>query len=278
MTIGCRSKRPVDRRRAWIEPERVKSGIEPEREPLDALLSGLREVLGEELVAVYLYGSFVTGGFDAGVSDLDLVAVTAEDPERIDLDGLERMHADLAAARPEWADRIEVVYVGREALASFRTSRGRLAVISPGEPFHVRDERPGAWLQNWYLIRETGVALSGPPAAEVVPAVTWTEFVSASRRYAEELASRPLDDASPGSLAYTVLTMCRALFTVRAQALGSKQEAAAWVRQRMPEWDGLIAAALRCRLSRGTVGFDDAPTRAAAASFVDALAAEIRSA
>ena len=251
----------------------------PNQEPaLGELVAGIQSVLGTDLVGLYLYGSYVTGGFDVGVSDLDLVAVTSEDPERIDLAGPDRMHADLAAARPEWADRIEVVYIGRQALASFRTSRGRLAVISPGEPFHLRDERPAAWLQNWYLVRETGVALSGPPAAEVVPAVSWVEFVGATRRYAEELASRPLDDTSPGSLAYTVLTICRALFTVRAQALGSKQEAAAWVRQRMPEWDGLIAAALRCRLTRGTVGFNEASTRAAAASFIAALAAEIRSA
>jgi predicted nucleotidyltransferase len=251
----------------------------PIEEPaLGELVIRTQAVLGADLVAIYLYGSFVSGGFDAGVSDLDLVAVTGAEVEQIDLGGLERMHGDFIAARPEWTDRIEVVYIGRDALASFGTSHARLAVVSPGEPFHLRDERPAAWIQNWYLVREGGIALSGPPAADVVPPITWPEFVDATTRYAEEISTRRLEDTGPGSLAYAVLTMCRALFTIRTDGLGTKQEAAAWARQRMPEWAWLIDAALRCRLSRGTVGFDDAETRAAARSFIARLAAEIKSA
>ena len=254
-------------------------GTESIDEPvLRELVARVHGVLGGDLVGLYLYGSAVSGGFDVGVSDLDLVAVCAVEVERLDLAGLEQMHRDFVAARPAWADRIEVVYVGRDALASFRTSDGRLAVISPGEPFHLRTERPAAWLQNWYFVRESGIALAGPPAADVVPAVSWSEFVGATRRYAEEISTRRLDDASPGSLAYAVLTMCRALFTVQTQALGTKQEAVAWIRQRMPEWDGLVVAALQCRLSLGAIGFDDSETRTAAASFIARLAAEIRSA
>jgi len=245
---------------------------------LRELVATVHGVLGGDLVGLYLYGSSVSGGYDAGVSDLDLVAVCAVEVERLDLAGLDQMHRDFVAARPDWADRIEVVYVGRDVLASFRTSRGRLAVVSPGEPFHLRDERPAAWLQNWYLVRESGVALAGPPAADIVPRVAWPEFIAATKRYAKEISNRRVDDASPGSLAYAVLTMCRALFTVRTHRLGTKQEAAAWTREGMPEWDGLVGDALRCRLSRGTLGFDDAETRAAAASFIARLATEIRSA
>ena len=114
------------------------------------------EVLGEGLVGIYVYGSYVSGGFDPGVSDLDLVAVTSGEVDGIDLPGLDLMHSDFVSRHPEWSDRIEVVYVGLAALRSFRTSSGPLAVISPGEPFHLRDERVVEWLQNWYLIRETG--------------------------------------------------------------------------------------------------------------------------
>ena len=249
------------------------------KEPaLGELVTSIQAVLGADLVGIYLYGSLVSGGFDAGVSDLDLVAVTGAEVTRVDLAGLEQMHRDFLAVRPEWADRIEVVYIGRDALASFRTSRGRLAVVSPGEPFHLRDERSAAWLQNWYFVREGGIVLSGPPAADVVPPITWTEFVDATTRYAEEISTRRMEDTSPGALAYAVLTMCRALFTIRTDGLGTKQEAADWTRERIPEWDGLIDAALRCRLSRGTVGFNDAETRAAARSFIARLAVDIRSA
>lgn len=242
---------------------------------LDALVADVRAVLGADLVGIYLYGSAVTGDFDPGVSDLDLVAVTSAAVAALDLTGLERMHRAFAGRNPEWSDRIEVVYIGRTALESFRTSPGPLAVISPGEPFHLRDEPPVEWLQNWYLVRETGVTLYGADAATVVPPIAWPEFIAATVRYADEIRQRNFDEASPGSLAYAVLTACRALRTVRTQTHGSKQEAAAWTQARMPEWAWLIDAALRCRLSRGTSGFDDERTRTAAQALISLLADEM---
>ena len=249
---------------------------DPEPEALlGRLVTDVRAVLGADLVGIYLYGSYVSGGFDPGVSDLDLVAVVAPQIEAIDLEGLGRMHRDLVSRYQAWNDRIEVVYIGRAALWSFRTSPGPLAVISPGEPFHLRDERVVEWLQNWYLVQETGVTLHGPDVAVVVPPIAWTEFVAATARYADDVRHRNIDHEGPGALAYTVLTMCRALRTVRTQACGSKQEAAAWTRVRMPEWAWLIDSALRCRLSRGASGLADPQTRAAAARFIGLVAAQI---
>lgn len=243
---------------------------------LKTLVSNVGAILGDDLLAIYLYGSYVSGGFDPGVSDLDLVAVTGPDVEAIDLVGLERMHRDFVIDKPEWSDRIEIVYVGRTALWSLRTHPGPLAVISPGEPFHLRSERVVEWLQNWYLVREAGVTLRGPIPAAVVPPITWAEFVAATLHYAEEVSNRSFDEATPSSLAYAVLTMCRALRTVRTQTHGSKQEAAAWVSERMPEWAALIDSALRCRLTRGTSGFDDGGTRAAAERFIRLVGDEIK--
>jgi predicted nucleotidyltransferase len=249
------------------------------RKTTDALLgeltASIQSVLGGDLLGVYLYGSYVSGGYVRGVSDLDLVAVTSAEVPAIDLAGLDRAHIAFVGRHPEWNDRVEIVYIGRADLWSFRTASGRLAVISPGEPFHVRDERVAEWLQNWYLVRETGLVLYGPPAAALVPPVAWSEFVAAAVRYAAQLSDTSLAGSSPGALAYTILTLCRAHMTVAAQTHGSKVQAAAWERERLPEWAWLIEAALRCRLSRGTEGLADAPTRAAATDFVALLAARI---
>jgi hypothetical protein len=242
---------------------------------LQELTSGIHAVLGDALVGAYIYGSYVSGGFVTGVSDVDVVVVTSVEADALDLVGLASVHDGLVGRRPEWSDRVEVVYIGQATLRSYRSSLGRLAVISPGEPFHVRDDRVAEWVQNWFLVRETGRALHGPPPAAVVPVVHWAEFVAASARYAMETSRRSLADASPGALAYAVLTMCRAHMTVQTQAHNSKQEAAAWTSQRLPEWAWLIDAALRCRLSLGSAGFDDEITRVAAQKLIALLAAEI---
>jgi hypothetical protein len=247
----------------------------PSPDLLDALTAAIRGVLVDDLIGLYLYGSAVTGGFDADVSDLDLVAVAAQEVVALDLAGLERMHRLFEEQNPEWSGRIEVVYIGRATLASYRTSTGSLAVISPGEPFHLRDDRAADWVQNWYLVRETGRRLTGPPANEVVPTVAWSEFVDATVRYADEVGKRSWADVGSGTLAYTILTLCRALRVVQTQTPGSKQESAAWARERFPDWAWLIEASLDCRLSGGKVGLDDESSRAAAKTFIAQVASEI---
>jgi predicted nucleotidyltransferase len=239
---------------------------------LDELVAGIQSVLGDELVGIYLYGSYVTGGFDEGVSDLDLVAVTVLDADRLDLTGLERMHSAYEIGHPEWMNRVEVAYIGRDTLASFRFSDGRLAVISPGEPFHLKDDRALEWTQNWYLVREGGVALFGPPPDALIPPISWSEFVGATRRYVTGLAASQLEDFSPGYLAYAVITMCRAEHTIVTQTHASKQVSAVWAEHRHPKWAPLIDAALRCRMSGGRVGFDDQAARSDAVRFIRILA------
>src|SRR5438132_11748065 len=113
---------------------------------LEPLVTDIRGRLGEDLVGLYLYGSAVTGGFDPGVSDVDLMAVTAREVENRDMAGLEAMHRDLLRHHPDWNDRIDVTYIGRSTRAVLRANAGRLAVSSPGEPFHARgDGADGRW-------------------------------------------------------------------------------------------------------------------------------------
>jgi predicted nucleotidyltransferase len=259
-----------------VEARHVKMNDLPPGDVAATLASNVLGVLGDDLVGLYLYGSAVSGGFDPGVSDIDLVAVTATDVGALDLAALDRMHGHFLGRFPEWSDRLEIVYVGRETLRTFRTSRGGLAVISPGEPFHVREELAAEWLQNWYLVRETGVCLHGAEAAAVVPPIAWPEYVAATVRYADEVRNRSRVDAGPRDIAYAILTMCRAFRTVRTHAQSSKQEGVAWARDRIPEWAWLIDAAIECRLSRGTVGFKDEPSRATAERFIAQLGDEVQ--
>jgi len=49
--------------------------------------------------------------------------------------------------------------------------------------------------------------------------------------------------------AYAVLTMCRALYACWFGEQASKQKAAAWAKQELPEWSSLINEALKTRIS-----------------------------
>src|SRR6478672_8075629 len=116
-------------------------------ELLAQLLAAMQGVLGPKLVGVYLYGSLVTGDFDHGSSDVDLLAALSADLDAPELAALHQMHQAFADTHQYWAGRIEVAYISVAGLQTFRTQRTPIAVISPGEPFHLKDAGKD-WLLN----------------------------------------------------------------------------------------------------------------------------------
>src|SRR6266704_2411523 len=110
----------------------------PQVEELVARIrDAIREAAGSALAGLYLFGSLVVGDFEVDVSDIDLIAVLTSDPSDDLVARLGRMHDALASENPVWAGRIEVIYVSAAALSRWWEGIARMAVISPGEPFHV---------------------------------------------------------------------------------------------------------------------------------------------
>ncbi len=243
---------------------------------VDSLLVSIREaivtVTGSSLVGLYLFGSLATGDFDAGVSDIDLIAVLGDSPGERLVPHLSRMHADLAQANPEWDDRIEVIYISTRGLANCRTDTTTIAVISSGEPFHVvqagRD-----WILNWYPARENGVRLLGPPIDSLIPPIPSAEYTGQVRRSLVGFTNRIPDDAPPGWQAYAILTMCRGLYAIRFGERLSKRAAASWALHEFPHWADLIRRALGWRQRQwDRDGRDGAATVSETRSFVTEMA------
>jgi hypothetical protein len=210
---------------------------------LAELLTGMQAVLGTKLVALYLYGSLVTGDFDHEVSDIDLLAATASDIDDNEFAALQTMHHDFAARHREWDDRIEVAYLSVAALKTFRSQVSKIAVISPGEPFHFK-EAGKDWLMNWYVVREKGVVLFGPSTRELIAPITKNELLQAVREHAQAWREWVQRARARKAQAYAILTACRALYTLRNGESVSKKRAAIWATQELPEWSSLIQAAL----------------------------------
>lgn len=213
---------------------------------LRALRTRIQQCLGENLIALYLYGSLVTGDFAPDISDVDLLAVTANDLGAAEFAALQRLHVDLPRKWPEWEDRIEVAYASVAALQSFRSEQHHFAIISPGEPLHRKIMDRG-YLMNWYVVRERGTALMGPPPAVVIPPIDKAEFTLAVQSYVSWLAERLPEVTDSLYFSYAVLTACRALFLLRKGELASKEQAAAWAQEELAEWSGLIERALAAR-------------------------------
>ena len=210
---------------------------------LGRLTDEIRQNANGSLVGLYVYGSLVTGDFDKDRSDIDLLAVVDTDIDGDTFDRLDRMHARFVQDHPAWEDRIEVAYVPTPALWNFRTHTGRIAVISPGEPFHLKAAGKD-WLINWYMVREAGVTLYGPPARVMIPEISQSEFVEAVREQAEAWRDWVYRMRTPGAQSYAVLTLCRALYTYTHGRQASKKQAALWAQARLPQWTPLLQQSL----------------------------------
>jgi hypothetical protein len=217
---------------------------------LHDLRSRVRGILDNRLLGLYLYGSLVAGDFEPGVSDADMLAVVASTLTGGELDALRAMHDTFAAEHPAWDDRIEVAYVPTAALKTFRTQETTIAVISPGEPFHAK-QAGREWLMNWWIVRQQGVTLFGPPPETFIDPISREEFLENVRLH----SALWLDwlDESPGlpAQSYVMITACRALYAIRRGAQTSKSCAIAWVQERYPEYAGLLGDALAWREGTG---------------------------
>lgn len=213
---------------------------------LDSLLSQMQTILGENLIGLYLYGSLVTGDFDLEISDIDLLAAVARDLTEMEFNALKQMQDSLVLKHPAWDNRIEIAYLSLRGLQTFKTHPSPIAIISPGEPFHIK-EAGKDWLVNWYMVREKGKVLFGPPPGAIITPVSKEEFIACVKDHAVSWREWLDDIYYRGSQAYAILTLCRALYTIKNGEQVSKLKAAAWVEKELPEWAALIQNAVQWR-------------------------------
>ena len=204
----------------------------------------IANILGDDLLALYLSGSIVTGDFDLAVSDIDFVAVIRTDLNQRQFDALENMHIALSQQEKAWDNRIEVAYLTPSALKSFRTHSSTIAITSPGEPFHYRDANH-LWTINWYVVREFGVTLVGPQPTTFIDSISTEELVDAVRTCGILWREWIIGARSRNAQVYAILTICRALYTFRLKSFTSKRQAALWAARAMPERASCIHSALR---------------------------------
>jgi hypothetical protein len=226
---------------------------------LNDLLYRIQQVLGKKLVGLYLYGSLVTGDFDPGISDVDLLAATATDIDGTEFDRLQELHADFVGDHPGWKDRVEIAYLSVAGLKTFRAQESTMAVISPGEPFHFK-QAGREWLINWWQVRERGLVLYGPDPKTLIEPISPEEFLDVVWEHTRHWRDWVKDFRHRKGQAYVRLTLCRALYAAKNGEQVSKRRAALWAQGYLPEQAKLIEQALAWRKAEDDTGIDHEAT------------------
>jgi predicted nucleotidyltransferase len=202
-----------------------------EARQLDAVVSLVRKAFGRDLVAAYLFGSATTGGLRPR-SDLDVFAVAARsatDAQR------RRLVEGLLASRGPRALELTIVVESEIRPWRYPPRRDfqygewlRPELEGGGEP-----PRPTADPDLAPLIRMTllgGVPLIGPPPADTFDPVPEDDFLRAMAACVDDVL-RGLDEETTNM----VLTLARAWSSIETGQIRTKDDAAAWALDRLPE-------------------------------------------
>lgn len=230
---------------------------------VNALLDGVKETLGEQMVGLYLYGSLASGDFDPQTSDIDFLIVTREALSDAQVAALEAMHARLWAEGPKMSSKLEGKYLPLADLPRFEAQAGPFPTVNEGEFFLAKQESD--WIIQRWVLREQGVAVMGPQLEALIEPVSPEMLRGAVLGYLREwwrpMLARPARLESSEYQAYAILSMCRALYTLRFEQIASKPVSARWAQAEFGGWAGLIESALSWRagselgLARETAGW-----------------------
>jgi hypothetical protein len=149
--------------------------VEVVDEYLAELTRRLRDVLGEELVAVYAAGSYAMGAYTHGSSDVDIAVVVRGGLD----DAVKQRVVDALRheALPCPAIGLELVIYPRATAESGTAAPGFELNLNTGAQIPFRaDFSPGDIEAFWFaidrsILREHGTPLYGPPAAELFAAI-----------------------------------------------------------------------------------------------------------
>jgi predicted nucleotidyltransferase len=225
-------------------------------ELLDILLTNVKKILGDQIVGMYLFGSLANGDFDQH-SDIDILFVTEQAISNEAFQELFEIHERISTIDSPWSIQLEVSYIPRDALRRFDPANDRHPHLDrgPGETLHMQ-QHEADWIVQRYILRERGITVTGPDPKILIAPVAPADLRWAVSEILQNWFRHFLDDPAPlksrGYQSYTVLTLCRILYTYEHGEIVSKPAAAAWVKQNLgEEWTGLIDRAWSGRQTPG---------------------------
>ena len=214
------------------------------------MLTEIQAILGHQLVGFYLYGSLSLGDFDPTSSDIDFLIVTAEDLAEEILEHLRDMHAAIASSGLRYANRLEGSYIPRQALRRYDPDNARHPTIGADWPFQI-GLHGSNWIIERHIVREHGVIVWGPSPHTLIDPVSLHQLRAAVCEHLKNFWQSQLDEPEwlrPRDYqAFAVLTLCRALYTLKQGIVSSKPQAAAWAQEVFPQWKPMIERALSWR-------------------------------
>jgi hypothetical protein len=194
---------------------------------------------------MYLEGSLANGDFDED-SDIDFVVITDEDVSENIFAALQAMHERINLLDTQWTINLEGSYISQDALRRYDPNHANYPNLERGLGERLKivhhDE---IWNVHRYILRERGITITGPDPKTLIDPISPNELrrsmMPALHGWATQILNNPEEIARQGYQSYTVLSLCRILYTLEFGDIVSKRKAARWVEETQGEkWSALI--------------------------------------
>ena len=187
-------------------------------------------ILGSNLIALYLQGSFGVGDWDI-YSDVDFLAAVEQDLSEREVSELNAMHAHIYDLGPEWARHLEGSYFPKELLKRGDPARTPLYYLDNTARSMIRSDHDNTLVVRW-VVREHGIPLVGPDPRELidpVPAADLKQEVRATMsEWAEEIFKGSYNINNRWAQPFAVISYCRMLQTLHTGTIESKIAGVRW--------------------------------------------------
>ena len=204
------------------------------------------DLLEDNLVGVYLFGSLTYGDFDLGRSDIDLFTLVKDPLSQQQIDKCLQLNLEIEKVYPIWHERIENSFTPVSMLGNVQPPTEPRPYYNCGEIWQA--QYGNEWIINLYLLDKHGITLYGKNVHSIINAIKIADVQKACvgdlyKEWEPKLREPEwLDNSHYQS--YLVLNLCRILFTIVIAGAGSKKVSADWVKATYPEWQSLIDTAL----------------------------------
>jgi hypothetical protein len=212
---------------------------------LQELLKGVQNTLGSHLVGMYLEGSLAGGDFDQD-SDIDFVVVTDEELSEKLFAALQAMHDQIALLDSPWAIQLEGSYISQLALRRHDPNLALHPNLERGHGERLKlAHHDETWNIHRRILREHGITLMGPAPCTLIDPILPDELrqamLPALEDWAAHILAHPNEIIHQGYQSYTVLSLCRILYTLQWGEVVSKHKAAGWAKEASGgKWNALI--------------------------------------